>query len=113
MSLGPKSYSYRVETGEEDVKNKGLTLNVANSKAVNYNEMKELVLGDMSVLKTDNLDFKKQKDGIYSYVQNKDQVFCHTKRHCEGVDTLPFGHSAIKSVEVVQIGCNGPLTQEG
>lgn len=102
VSLGPKSYSYKIENDEGHTKNKGFTLNVANSKAVNYDRMKDLVTGKVHILNTENLDFKKHQGGIYSYTQQKSQLFCYTKRHMiDNYDTLPFGHSGIKSMEVV------------
>ena len=96
VSLGPKSYSYKIEKDEGHTKNKGFTLNVANSKAVNYQKMKDLVQGKVNVLNTENINFKKQSGNIYSHTLSKDQVFGYNKRAIVNqYDTLPFGHSAL------------------
>lgn len=98
VSLGPKSYSYKIENDEGHTKNKGFTLNVDNSKAVNYQKMKDLVQGKVNVLHTQNLNFKKQCGAIYSHTLCKDQVFGYNKRAIVNrYDTLPFGHSAISA----------------
>lgn len=103
VSLGPKSYSYvQTQIDLEDqsrdnlevCKNKGFTLNVDNSKAINYNKMKKLLDQEVEQLDTKVLNFKKCADGITSYEQTKTQRFTYNKCHIQPnrCDTLPFGH---------------------
>lgn len=57
VSIAPKSYAYKLTSGETVVKCKGVTLNHENAKVVTFETMKDLVKGDTQKLTTKHLNF--------------------------------------------------------
>lgn len=61
-ALGPKSYAYKCVDSEEDsVKCKGVTLNFANSQKFNFDTLKGLVHGETKSISTSKMEFVKDK----------------------------------------------------
>ncbi len=63
VSIGPKCYAYTVPSHPKVDKRscckiKGITLNSANSAAVNFASMKQLITKEVDEIKTENLLFK-------------------------------------------------------
>ncbi|XP_040190087.1 uncharacterized protein LOC120921636 [Rana temporaria] len=103
VSAGPKSYGYKLNTGETVLKVKGITLNVANRQVINFESLKDLVL-DYS----ENSDPQTQRSigveqssivrdrkswQIETRVQRKTQRCVYTKRQlAPDFTTLPYGY---------------------
>ena len=98
VSTGAKSYAYKVEHRVKDTKMKGITLNWENSKDINFNTLKSLVLNEKDKLETkQNLRFiKDKKEGIKTTYMKKCITFTMDKREVEGVATYPFGYTGEK-----------------
>ena len=98
VSIAPKSYGYKVSDDKYsvkigDVKMKGITLNYANHKVVNFDSMKSLVDGTQEKLITEeNLVFQKTKTGIKTKTMCKDVHYTMDKRIRDGYWTYPKGH---------------------
>ena len=50
---GAKSYSYKKNTGETVIKQKGITMDVANSKIFTFEPMRDMVLNNTSIKSED------------------------------------------------------------
>jgi hypothetical protein len=98
VSTGAKSYAYKVEHKVKDTKMKGITLNWENSKDINFNTLKSLVMNEKEKLITkQNLRFiKDKKEGIRTTTMKKGITFTMDKRAVEGVATYPFGYTGEK-----------------
>ena len=57
VSTGPKCYSYKTSDGDAVTKVKGFSLNSKNAALINYNTMKQLVLGQISGVIAETLQF--------------------------------------------------------
>ena len=95
ISSGPKSYGYKLSTGESVLKIKGITLTEINSKVINYEGLRK-VLFEQERLKT---PFKTQfvRDKYNGRIFNRKQVkslrLVFTKRKLlSDFDTVPFGY---------------------
>lgn len=95
VSIGPKSYSYKVEGEAKDTKFKGFTLNYENARLIHFESLKSLVDNNEAVIRTSNLDFiKNQKTGtIQTIIRPKEAAFVYDKRVIVAdYDTRPYGH---------------------
>ena len=96
ISTGPKSYAYRLNTGQEVCKFKGITLNYRNSRKITFTAAKELLLNETKTKITldPSIQFRRLKH--YSIIYNillskKVQVTFNKRLITDTLDTLPFG----------------------
>ena len=64
---GAKSYSYKTNTGKTVIKQKGITMDVANSKIITFETMRDMVLNNTSIKSEDRYTFRwdaKSKDVV-------------------------------------------------
>lgn len=95
ISSGPKSYSYRLDDGKEDVKIKGVAINPINSHLVNFDGIKEMLFrGNQIQLPPYNLFVRdKVRGAIYNRRTTKTVKLVYTKRILlDNFDTIPFGY---------------------
>lgn len=93
VSIGPKSYSYKIDWIQAECKMKGICLNHDNTKVVNFDTLKHLVNHSDKVLKTNNnLLFKKTNMGISTEIFQKEIKFTMDKRDRDGCWTYPKGY---------------------
>ena len=96
ISAGPKNYAYRTYSGVEVSRVRGFNLNHANSKLVNFNSIKELVLGKESVITTCNpskITRHSDKFIVYNRKEFKKYRMVYTKRVIlPDLNTLPYGY---------------------
>lgn len=97
VSGGPKNYAYLENDGSQTCKVKGFTLNYENSQFVNFETIRDLVLGNQKAKihlparnkicrdKYANTVYNRQEDRNYSVVYTK-------RRIVNDYDTLPFGY---------------------
>ena len=92
--IAPKAYSYILEDGYTDVKSKGVSLTVENKELITLNAYKELIDSKVSI-KSNMMDFKKNKDGMKTIHTHKDISFDDNKFKRNIIDnyqTLPIGY---------------------
>ena len=96
VSGGPKNYAYTTDTGSMVVKVRGFTLNYQNSQIINFQTMKDMVLGKIDSLEVTNpskitRDKKRQK--IINKSETKLYKTVYTKRHLlPDYNTIPYGY---------------------
>lgn len=107
VSTGPKCYSYAVKkpdgTMKEETKIKGITLTSENSRLVNFESMKQLVVGELQSIPTNHLTFKYNRNlgEIHTVDVIKQFIFTYKKGDINrepGVDqwkVYPFGYDEI------------------
>ncbi len=96
---GAKSYSYKTKygctkKGKVQVKQKGITLDMANDEVVNFDTMRDMVLNDSTIKSKERFQFKwdtKTKDIITNNVSRSIKSTIKEKRTIDGFETLPFG----------------------
>ncbi|XP_067322381.1 uncharacterized protein [Anolis sagrei] len=103
VSIGPKSYGYKLSDGTACMKVKGITLNSANCEKINFTSLKDLAFDYVS----DKKDGQPREIVIHQpgIVRNKHQWTLHTKTLKktqkvvfdkrvikEGFTTLPYGY---------------------
>jgi hypothetical protein len=99
VGTGAKSYSYKVDNIQKDCKMKGICLNMANSKIVNFETLKYLVDNETEKLTTyDNLTFKKTIEGVVTNTFEKDITYTMDKRDRDGYYTYPRGYEGVKVI---------------
>lgn len=74
VSCGPKNYSYKLNTGEVSCKVRGFSLNVHNSRLVNFDKMKEALFCWMRGIPVNKDDFITVKTEIVRDLKNV-QIF--------------------------------------
>ncbi|KAK4883382.1 hypothetical protein RN001_006701 [Aquatica leii] len=105
VSGGPKNYSFNVYSPEKKTnsticKVKGLSLNYANSKVINFKKMRDIIfnddtehlylINDRKIVRTKMYDvISRPERKIYKTVYNK------RRRLRESYDTLPYGFKVI------------------
>lgn len=113
VSGGPKNYSYKVHSTQDNqehvvCKVKGLCLNYAASKLVNFDSIKELVLKDSgtdSILVTsDNIERTKDhmvitKQQIKTYRPNSTK-----RKFLDNFNSVPYGFKRSKGIESGETG---------
>ena len=94
---GAKSYSYRTNKGKIVIKQKGITLDSANSKLFTFETVKDVVLKGVKVESEKRFQFtwnNKTKDIETKYISRTVRATTDTKRVVLGnYDTFPFGYS--------------------
>jgi len=94
-SIAPKSYSYRCNDGTETCKFKGITLNYLNSQKINFDSLKDLLLGNKQTISlVPQVQFVREK--FNGQIFNMDLVKTaratfNKRRILENFDTVPFG----------------------
>ena len=92
---GAKSYSYRTNTGKSVIKQKGITMDVANSKIITFETMRDMVLNNTSIKSEDRYTFrweKASKDVVTKFIGRSIRSTVSSKRTIDGFDTRPFGY---------------------
>jgi hypothetical protein len=81
IALAPKSYGYKTQFGEGDIKCKGITLNYNNANEYTHDTLNKLVIGEIDTINTDKLVFIKdtKKGEIRTINQSKVLKFDRTK----------------------------------
>lgn len=98
---GPKSYAYVTLAGKEVCKVKGFTLNYKNERKINYETMRQLVVGEAVNIETDSLLFKHDREAGEMITKMTKKAFTATLS--KGVLQLPsyrvepFGFERFKS----------------
>lgn len=95
VSSGPKAYSFVTQNGHCSTKLKGFTLNYRNSKKINFQSMKSLVLCNTNTIKTVNpqtIRRNKNTSTIYNVNEEKMYKFTFDKRVlCNDFSSVPYG----------------------
>ena len=92
---GAKSYSYTTNLGKEVIKQKGITMDAANSKLISFSSMRDMVLNNKSIKSEDRYTFrweKASKDVVTKFIGRSIKSTVSSKRDLDGYDTLPFGY---------------------
>jgi hypothetical protein len=92
---GAKSYSYITNSGKTVVKQKGITLDRANDKKINFKTIKDMVLNNKTLDSEKRFQFKwgdQTKDITTRYISRSIKSTIKEKRNINGYDTLPFGY---------------------
>ena len=92
---GAKSYAYVTNKGKTVIKQKGITLDKANSSVVTFETMKNMVLNDNTIESEERFQFRWQndtKDIVTVNIGRSIRSTISEKRTVIGYDTLPFGY---------------------
>ena len=92
---GAKSYAYKTPTGKVAMAMKGITLDVANSKIVDFEKVKRMVLESETIETEARYQFiwdRDTKEIKTIEMSRKIQSTIHTKRNVDGMDTKPYGY---------------------
>ena len=100
---GAKSYSYRTalgatKKGKVVCKQKGITLDKANDKKINFDTMKDMVLNNKPMQSEKRFTFKWEttsKNIVTDYIARSVKSTIGEKRCIVGYDTLPIGFEDI------------------
>ena len=91
---GAKSYTYKTAKGETVVKQKGITLDRANEKKVNFETLRDMVLNHTPIQSEKRFQFKwetETKNIITKYVSRSVRSTLKEKRTVIGYDSVPLG----------------------
>ena len=93
---GAKSYSYKTNKGKITIKQKGITLDRANSNVFTFENVKNVSLKNVPLKSEERYQFtwnKTSKDIETKYLSRTVNSTINTKRILlENYDTLPFGY---------------------
>jgi hypothetical protein len=95
VSGGAKSYCYTTNKGKIVVKQKGITLDLANCKKVNFDTMKDMILNNTEIKSEPRFQFRwdtVSKDIITKHIGRSIRSTIKEKRTIDGYDSLPFGY---------------------
>jgi hypothetical protein len=95
---GAKSYAFITNTGKVVIKEKGITLDLANSSVVTFETMKKMVLNDTEIETEKRFQFRwdnNTKDIITVDIGKSIKSTISEKRTIDGYDTLPFGYKMV------------------
>ncbi|MET0103898.1 MAG: DNA polymerase, partial [Sedimenticola sp.] len=97
VSLGPKNYGYRTNTGQETCKVRGFTLNFTNSQLINLETMDNLLTDPqhtaIAITNPHKICRDKRKRKLYNREEQKTYQMVYTKRRkIDNYDTEPFGY---------------------
>ncbi|XP_033106710.1 probable DNA polymerase [Anneissia japonica] len=97
VSGGPKNYAYKLDSGKTVCKVKGLTLNFANSKKINFETVSNIVKGiGPDIIKTfesNRITRKPKTRKIVNETSTKDYRIVYDKRIIiDNFKTLPYGY---------------------
>ena len=91
---GAKSYTYKTAKGETVVKQKGITLDRANEKKVNFETLRDMVLNHTPIQSEKRFQFKwetETKNIVTKYVSRSVRSTLKEKRTVIGYDSVPLG----------------------
>jgi hypothetical protein len=96
---GAKSYSFKCNTGRIVMRQKGITQDEANSKLINFEKMRDMVLnlgveGKDTLKSAERFSFSTnaEKQVITKFISRSIRSTVDQKRSLNGFDTLPFGY---------------------
>ena len=92
---GAKSYAYVTNKGKTVIKQKGITLDNANSSLVDFETMKDMILKDKNITSEKRYQFRwsnETKDITTVFIGKSIRSTIGEKRNINGYDTLPFGY---------------------
>ena len=92
---GAKSYAYKSQDGKVAMAMKGITMDVANSKIVDFDRVKKMVLESDTIQTEARYQFIWDRDTKQIKtieVSKKIQSTIHTKRNVDGMNTFPIGY---------------------
>jgi hypothetical protein len=96
---GAKSYSYKTNKGKVVIKQKGITLDRANSNIFTFETVKDTVLEKKTLKSEERFQFRwndKNKDVTTTYIAKTVRGTVDTKRTVlENFDTLPYGYGML------------------
>ena len=95
---GAKSYSYITNKGKIVIKQKGVTLDVANLTVVTFEAVRDMVLNDGIIETKERFNFRwdnNTKDVRTIYIGKSLRSTVCEKRVIDGYDTKPFGFSIL------------------
>ena len=95
MCGGAKSYAYRTNKGDFEIKQKGITLDVANDKILTFDAFKNMVLNNESINTAERFQFKtlRNKDISTEYVSRTVRPTIGEKSQTMENETVPFGYT--------------------
>jgi hypothetical protein len=114
VGAGAKSYAYKMQDGTVKMKQKGITLDVANRAKITYERFKEMVLnkdliekvkktirGEKSILVPSEIEsverfqfsWEKDKSVITKFIKKSIKSTVNDKRMVSGYDTYPYGYN--------------------
>ena len=91
---GAKSYAYITNTGKIEIRQKGITLDRANSNKVTFDTMRDMVLKNKPIKTEKRYQFRwdnNTKDIVTIFIDRSIQATIGEKRSVVGYDSLPFG----------------------
>ena len=91
---GAKSYGYKTNKGKLIIKQKGITMDRANSKIITFEAMTNLTLNDRTLDTAKRFQFSwdgKTKDVVTKFISRSIKSTVNEKRTIDGYDTKPFG----------------------
>lgn len=97
VSLGPKTYAYAYQDGNElkyECKSKGFTLNYSNAEKVNYDSMVKMVKREIDMIETEDTKFNWDKNTgqMVTFKQKKFLKCTYDKGHIDkDLNIYPFG----------------------
>jgi hypothetical protein len=97
---GAKSYSYKTNTGKSVIKQKGITMDAANSKIITFETMRDMVLNNTSIKYEEIYTFRwdsTSKDVITNFLSRSIRSTVNSKRTIVEYDTVPFGYEQEES----------------
>ena len=89
-----RSYTYKTAKGETVVKQKGITLDRANEKKVNFETLRDMVLNHTPIQPEKRFQFKwetETKNIVTKYVSRSVRSTLKEKRTVIGYDSVPLG----------------------
>jgi hypothetical protein len=92
---GAKSYAYRTQRGKISVRQKGITLDIANNEKINFETMRKMVLSNTTLDSVPRFQFawdNATKDVITKNIQRSVRSTIMEKRKVDGFDTVPKGY---------------------
>lgn len=97
VSSGPKSYAYRTLSGNETCKVRGFTLNWTNSKLINFENIRDIVIhkgiDSITTINKRKISRLSWKRKLYNRIEEKEYRMVYTKRRLPNdLTTLPFGY---------------------
>ena len=90
---GAKSYAFTLSNGKIVVKQKGITLDMANAAVINFESMKQMVLNDDTLQSESRYQFqwdRKTKDVKTGKKSRNIHSTISSKRNLDGYDTTPI-----------------------
>ena len=92
---GAKSYAYITNTGKIEIRQKGITLDRANSNKVTFDTMRDMVLKHEPIKTEKRYQFRwdnNTKDVVTIFIDRSIQATIGEKRSVVGYDSVPFGY---------------------